>query len=379
MLVKKPNLLPMVDLQGQYEKIKNEINAALQQTLESCYFIGGPQVSSFASKLAEYLGVKHVVPCGNGTDALQIALMALDLQPGDEVITTPFTFAATAEVIALLKLTPVFVDVHPDTFNIDETKVEAAITEKTRCIIPVHLFGQAAHMEPLMAIANKHKIFVVEDNAQAIGSNYTFSNGQRQKAGTIGHIGTTSFFPSKNLGAFGDGGALFTNDDELAGKLKMICNHGMKVRYYHDEIGLNSRLDALQAGVLEVKLKYLDDYNALRKEAADCYRHLFEGVSPVTVPAESPFSNHVYHQYTLKVEGDRDEIKKKLFEQGISSAIYYPVPLHLQKAYKPYGFKEGDFPVTEELARKVLSLPIHTELNATIQQNIVNVFKSTLS
>lgn len=371
--------LPMVDLQGQYQKIKDEIKEAMQQTLESCYFIGGPQVSSFARKLEEYLDVKHVIPCGNGTDALQIALMALDLQPGDEVITTPFTFAATAEVIALLKLTPVFVDIHPDTFNIDETKIEAAITDKTRCIIPVHLFGQVANMEPIMAMANKHQLFVVEDNAQAIGANYTFNNGHSQKAGTIAHIGTTSFFPSKNLGAFGDGGALFTNDPQLAEKIKMIANHGMKTRYYHDEIGLNSRLDALQAAVLEVKLRYLDQYNALRKEAADRYKHLFDGVSNVTVPYEAPYCNHVYHQYTLKVNGDRDEIKSKLFEQGISSAIYYPVPLHLQKAYKPYGFKEGDFPVTEELARKVLSLPIHTELNETIQQFIVNVFKSTLS
>ena len=371
--------LPMVDLQGQYQKIKEEISAAMQQTLESCYFIGGPQVSSFANKLATYLGVNHVIPCGNGTDALQIALMALDLQPGDEVITTPFTFAATAEVIALLRLTPVFVDINPDTFNIDETKVEAAITAKTRCIIPVHLFGQAANMEPLMEIAKQHELFVVEDNAQAIGANYTFSNGQSQKAGTIGHIGTTSFFPSKNLGAFGDGGALFTNDEELAGKIKMIANHGMKVRYYHDEIGLNSRLDALQAAVLEVKLRYLDQYNSLRKEAADRYKHLFEGVRNITVPFEAPYSNHVYHQYTLKVNGDRDTIKTKLSEQGISSAIYYPVPLHLQKAYKPYGFQEGDFPVTEDLARKVLSLPIHTELNETIQEFIVNVFKSTLS
>jgi len=375
----KPQNLPMVDLQGQYQKIKDEINLAMQQTLESCYFIGGPQVNSFARKLEAYLDVKHVIPCGNGTDALQIALMALDLQPGDEVITTPFTFAATAEVIALLKLTPVFVDIHPDTFNIDETKLEAAITDKTRCIIPVHLFGQVAHMEPLMAIAKKHHLFVVEDNAQAIGANYTFSNGQSQKAGTIANIGTTSFFPSKNLGAFGDGGALFTNDDKLAEKIKMIANHGMKTRYYHDEIGLNSRLDAIQAAVLEVKLRYLDQYNTLRKEAADRYNHLFEGISAVTVPFEASYCNHVYHQYTLKVNGDRDEIKNKLFEQGISSAIYYPVPLHLQKAYKPYGFKEGDYPITEELARKVLSLPIHTELNATIQQFIVNVFKSTLS
>ncbi len=371
--------LPMVDLQGQYQKIKEEINAAMQQTLESCYFIGGPQVSSFARKLEEYLDIKHVIPCGNGTDALQIALMALDLQPGDEVITTPFTFAATAEVIALLRLTPIFVDINPETFNIDETKIEASISTKTRCIIPVHLFGQTANMEPLMEIANKHKLFVIEDNAQAIGANYTFTNGQSQKAGTIGHIGTTSFFPSKNLGAFGDGGALFTNDTELAEKMKMIANHGMKTRYYHDKIGLNSRLDAIQAAVLEVKLRYLDQYNALRKEAADRYKQLFEGVSSVTVPFEAPYSNHVYHQYTLKVNGNRDEIKNKLFEQGISSAIYYPVPLHLQKAYKPYGFKEGDFPVTEELARKVLSLPIHTELNETIQQFIVNVFKSTLS
>ncbi len=368
----------MVDLQGQYQKIKAEVNELMNETLDSCYFIGGPRVSSFAQKLAEYLDVAHVIPCGNGTDALQIALMALQLKPGDEVITTPFTFAATAEVIALMHLTPVFVDCNPDTFNIDETKLEAAITEKSRCIIPVHLFGQSAHMEPIMAIAKKHNLYVIEDNAQAIGSTYQFENGQKQKAGTIGHIGTTSFFPSKNLGAYGDGGALFTNDSQLAEQIKMICNHGMKVRYYHDEIGVNSRLDALQAAVLEVKLRYLDEYNSARREAAHRYNHLLEGVSNITVPYEASYSDHVYHQYTLKVEGDRDAIKDQLSEQGISSAIYYPVPLHLQKAYAPYGFKKGDFPVTEELARKVLSLPMHTELDLDIQQTIINALKNTL-
>jgi len=369
-------ILPMVDLQGQYQKIKSEVNELMEETLESCYFIGGPRVSSFAKKLASYLHVKHVIPCGNGTDALQVALMALKLQPGDEVITTPFTFAATAEVIALLRLTPVFVDCEADSFNIDVSKIEAAITDRSRCIIPVHLFGQAAHMEPLMAIAKKHNLYVVEDNAQAIGATYTFENGHSQKAGTIGHIGTTSFFPSKNLGAYGDGGALFTNDDDLASDIKMICNHGMRERYFHEEIGLNSRLDALQAAVLEVKLRYLDQYNQLRKEAADRYNHLLTDVSNITVPYETSYSNHVYHQYTLKVESNRDEVKAQLYEQGISSAIYYPVPLHLQKAYKPYGFKEGDFPVTEELARKVLSLPMHTELNMNIQQIIINAFKN---
>ena len=373
----KQQSLPMVDLIGQYQKIKDEVNELMNETLETCYFIGGPRVSSFAQKLEAYLDVAHVIPCGNGTDALQIALMALQLKPGDEVITTPFTFAATAEVIALMHLTPVFVDCHPDTFNIDETKLEAAITERSRCIIPVHLFGQCANMEPIMAIAKKHNLYVVEDNAQAIGSSYQFESGQSQKAGTIGHIGTTSFFPSKNLGAYGDGGALFTNDSQLAEQIKMICNHGMKVRYYHDEIGVNSRLDALQAAVLEVKLRYLNEYNSARREAAHRYNHLLQDVSNITVPFEASYSDHVYHQYTLKIEGDRDAVKTKLSEQGISSAIYYPVPLHLQKAYTPYGFKEGDFPVTEELAGKVLSLPMHTELDLGIQQTIINALKNT--
>ncbi len=371
------NNIPMVDLKSQYQKIKEEVNTAFAEVLESSYFVGGPVVKRFSDNLAAYLGINHVIPCANGTDALQIALMALDLKPGDEVITTPFTFIATAEVIALLGLKPVFVDVDPCTFSLNHYQLERAITDRTRCIIPVHLFGQCCNMEAIMAIANKHDLYVIEDNAQAIGSDYTFSDGKQQKAGTMGHIGTTSFFPSKNLGCFGDGGALFTGDDALAEKIRMIANHGMKVRYYHDIVGVNSRLDALQAAVLDVKLKYLDEYGAARQKAAAFYSSHFNQVSGVTPPKIATYSTHVFHQYTLVIEEGRDRIKDGLQAAGIATGVYYPVPLHLQKAYQSYGYKEGDFPVAEDLSKKVLSLPIHTELTEVIQEHIISTLTNS--
>ncbi len=364
--------IQMVDLTGQYQQIKPELDAAIDEVIRSCYFVGGPQVNDFAESLAAYLNVRKVIPCANGTDALQIALMALDLQPGDEVITTPFTFVATAEVIALLRLKPVFVDVHPDTFNINEGLIEKAITKKTKCIIPVHLFGQGCDMEAIMDIARKHGLFVVEDNAQAIGADFRFRNGKTQKYGTIGHIGCTSFFPSKNLGCYGDGGALFTNDESLAAKIRMICNHGSSIRYYHDEIGVNSRLDSIQAAVLNVKLKYLEQYNNARRKAADLYTIKLKEVDGITTPVAATFSNHVFHQYTLVVEEGRDELAAELSKKGIPTGIYYPVPLHLQKAYRGDGYKAGDFPVAERLCKKVISLPMHTELDEESQLYILS-------
>lgn len=364
--------IQLVDLQSQYAKIKPEIDAAIAQVIDSCQFINGPQVKAFAEHLSAYLGVKHVIPCANGTDALQIALMALDLQPGDEVITTPFTFVATAEVIALLRLKPVFVDVHPDTFNMDENLIEEKISEKTRCIVPVHLFGQTANMEPIMRIARKHNLFVVEDNAQAIGADYTFTTDEIRKAGTIGHIGCTSFFPSKNLGCYGDGGALFTNDDALAKKIGMVANHGQVTRYYYDEIGVNSRLDTLQAVVLDIKLKHLDTYNKARQEAARYYSSHLAQIPGISVPFTAAYTSHVYHQYTLLFENRRDEVQKALQAAGIPTGVYYPVPLHLQKAYAHAGYEEGDFPVSERLAEQVLSLPMHSELDEETLHYIVN-------
>lgn len=362
----------MVDLQTQYQKIKSEVDAAVSEVMETGMFVNGPAVKNFSENLAAYLDVKHVIPCANGTDALQIALMALDCKPGDEVITCPFTFVATVEVIALLGLKPVFIDVDPDTFNMDVNQLEAAITDKTKAIIPIHLFGQGADMDPIMDIANKHGVAVVEDNAQAIGADYTFKNGKTQKLGTIGHIGCTSFFPSKNLGAFGDGGAIFTNDDKLADRLRMIVNHGMKVRYYHDDIGVNSRLDAMQAAVLDVKLKHLETYNAARNQAADTYDQFLGSHPAISVPARSPFSSHVFHQYTLKIDHHRDQVADHLKDAGIPFGVYYPVPLHLQKAYASYGYKKGDFPVSEGLAEVVLSLPMHTELDESLQKFIAD-------
>ncbi|MEM9823751.1 MAG: DegT/DnrJ/EryC1/StrS family aminotransferase [Bacteroidota bacterium] len=353
--------IPMVDLKNQYLRIKPEIDAAIESICHSSQFIGGSTVKAFAEDLAHFLDAKWVIPCGNGTDALQLALMACGLEAGDEVITTPFTFISTAEVIALLNLKPVFVDIKPDTFQIDVDLIEAAISPRTKCIIPVHLFGQMSDMSPIMQLAEQYKLWVIEDNAQAIGAEYLFPDGKRRKAGTIGHIGTTSFFPSKNLGCYGDGGALFTNDDALAEKIRMFGNHGMKVRYYHDAIGVNSRLDAIQAAILGIKLRHLNDYNKARQRAANVYDELLEGLAGVETPFRAPYSTHVFHQYTLKVQGDRDQIKDVLGEHQIASGIYYPVPIHLQNAYAKYGYQPGDLPVSEQLARKVLSLPIHTE------------------
>ena len=366
---------PMVDLVGQYKKIKPEVDEAMLKIMNEASFIGGPAVKSFQKNFEEYLGVKHVIPCANGTDALQVALMALDLKPGDEVITTSFTFIATAEVIALLQLTPVLVDVEPDTYNIDPLAVEKAVTSKTKAIIPVHLFGQCAKMHELKQIAKKHNLFVIEDTAQAVGAHYTCpKSGNTKKAGTIGHIGCTSFFPSKNLGAFGDGGAIFTNDDELAKKMRVVVNHGMTVRYYHDYVGVNSRLDSMQAAVLDIKLKHLDEYAQARLKAGKYYNNAFANNPKITPPyIAEDYTTHVFHQYTMVLnEVDRDGLMKHLADKGIASAVYYPVPLHLQKAYVDPRYKEGDFPVTEQLSKTVMSLPIHTELTEEIQKEITD-------
>lgn len=354
----------MVDLVSQYEKIQEEVDKSVLEVIRSSAYINGPEVKNFQSELEEYLKVKHVIPCANGTDALQMAMMALGLKPGDEVITATFTFVATAEVIALLGLTPVLVDVDPDTFMLDPKEVEKAITPKTKAIVPVHLFGQCADMAAIMKIAREHNLFVIEDTAQAIGADYTFSDGTTAKAGTMGDIGTTSFFPSKNLGCFGDGGAIFTQNDEYAKKLRVIANHGMTVRYYHDEIGVNSRLDSIQAAVLRRKLLNLDTYNASRKRAADFYDNAFAKSNKIHTPAKVKGSTHVFHQYTLKVNGvDRAALIEHLNGKGIPAMIYYPVPLHMQKAYQDDRYSEGQFPVAEMLASQVISLPMHSELD----------------
>jgi dTDP-4-amino-4,6-dideoxygalactose transaminase len=356
--------IQMVDLKGQYLKIKNEVDSGIQDVINSTAFINGPAVKEFAAELEKYLGVKHVIPCANGTDALQIAMMALGLKPGDEVITASFTYVATAEVIGLLGLTPVLVDVYPDTFNIDVEAVERNITPRTKAIVPVHLFGQCADMEKLMKVAKKHSLYVIEDVAQAIGADYRFSDGTTKKAGTIGDVGCTSFFPSKNLGCYGDGGALYTDNSELAQKIKMIAHHGQSVQYVHDVLGVNSRLDTIQAVVLKAKLRHLDEYAAARNNAADHYDRAFAGNSKIKTPARSKSSNHVFHQYTLQVTGhDRNKLREQLAEKGIPAMIYYPIPLHMQKAYKSDRYKAGDFPVTEKLCATVLSLPMHTELD----------------
>lgn len=355
----------MVDLKSQYDKIQSEIDMAVLDVVRSTQYINGPEVKAFQQDLEAYLGVKHVIPCANGTDALQVAMMALGLKPGDEVITTSFTFVATVEVIALLGLTPVLVDVLPDTFNIDPEAVSKAITPKTKAIVPVHLFGQCADMDKLMQIAREHGLYVIEDNAQAIGADFLFSDGRRQKAGTMGDIGCTSFFPAKNLGCYGDGGAIFTNSDDLASAMRVIVNHGMEVRYYHDSVGVNSRLDSVQAAILRVKLKYLDDYIHARQRAADFYDEAFADQSGLTIPARSRNSTHVFHQYTLKTDGiDRFELQAHLMEQDIPAMVYYPVAMHMQKAYLDPRYKEGDFPVTEDLCKRVISLPMHTELDS---------------
>lgn len=356
--------IQMVDLRSQYLEIKDEVDKGIQEVIDSCAFINGPAVSNFQKALEQYLGVRHVIPCANGTDALQVSMMALGLQPGDEVITSSFTFIATAEVIALLHLTPVVVDVDPETFNIDPEAIERAITPKTRAIVPVHLFGQAAPMEVIMDIAKRHNLFVVEDNCQAIGADYIFNDGSVKKAGTIGHIGCTSFFPSKNLGCYGDGGAIFTNDDDLAKQMRSIVNHGMTIRYYHDHVGVNSRLDSIQAAVLKVKLGHLDEYAGKRRKAADWYDKAFAGNPRLKTPARYSKSNHVFHQYTLILNGvDRKALIEFLGSREIPAMIYYPVPLHFQKAYLDPRYKPGDFPVTEKLCESVFSLPMHTELD----------------
>lgn len=356
--------IQMVDTKTQYQKIKTEVDKAVLDVMESSAFINGKPVQDFAANLSAYLGVKHTIPCANGTDALQIAMMALGFQPGDEVITPSFTYIATTEVIALLKLTPVFVEVDPKTFCIDPAALEAAITPKTKAIVPVHLYGHAAPMEEIMAIATRHNLYVIEDNAQAIGCDYTFSGGTKKKTGTIGHIGATSFYPSKNLGAFGDGGAIFTNDDELAVKLKMIANHGQSKRYYHDVVGCNSRLDTIQAAILDIKLRHLDEYITARRAAADFYDKAFAGNPKIKAPYRAAFSHHVFHQYTLILEGvDRDGLNQFLAENKIPSMIYYPVPGHKQKMFEQFGTASQVMPVTDWLTERVISLPMHTELD----------------
>lgn len=373
--------IQMVDLQSQYLHIKEDIDRSIQAVIDSAAFIKGPAVISFQKNLEQYTGAKHVIPVGNGTDALQIALMALGLQPGDEVITPTFTFIATAEVVALLGLKPVVVDVDWDTMNISVEAVRKAITPRTKAIVPVHLFGQCADMEALMAIAKEHNLYIVEDACQAIGAVYTFANGTQKQAATMGDIGCTSFFPSKNLGCYGDGGAIFTNDDELAAKMRAIANHGMVVRYYHDTIGVNSRLDSIQAAVLDAKLPHLDKYIEARQKAAAYYDEAFKNNSHILIPTRAANSTHVFHQYTLRlIEVDREALRNALAEAGIPAMIYYPVPLHMQKAYQDSRYKEGDFPVAERLANCVLSLPMHTELDeeqlAYITQNVLEALNT---
>lgn len=356
--------IQMVDLQTQYTKIKEEIDAGIAEVINSASFIKGPKVAEFQAHLEQYTGAKHVINVGNGTDALQIALMGLGLQPGDEVITPTFTFIATAEVVALLGLTPVVVDVDWETMNMDIESVRRAITPHTKAIVPVHLFGQCANMEAIMELANEHHLYVIEDACQAIGAQYTFSNGETKQAGTIGHIGCTSFFPSKNLGCYGDGGAIFTNDDELADKMQAIANHGCHIRYHHDEVGVNSRLDSIQAAILDAKLPHLNEYIAARQKAAAYYDKAFADNEKLLIPGREPHSTHVFHQYTLRVVGaDRDALREGLAARGIPAMIYYPVPLHQQKAYLDPRYKDGDFPAAERLAACVLSLPMHTELD----------------
>ena len=363
--------LQMVDTKTQYHKIKTEVDEAVISVLESSQFIGGKVVNDFAANLATYHNSKHVIPCANGTDALQIAMMALGLQPGDEVITPSFTYIATVEVAALLHIKPIFVEVDPKTFCIDPAVIEKAITPKTKAIIPVHLYGHAADMEPIMDIAARHNLFIIEDNAQGIGNVYTFSDGTQKKTGSIGHIGCTSFYPSKNLGAYGDGGAMFTNDDTLAEKLKMIASHGQSKRYYHDVVGCNSRLDALQAAILDIKLKHLDEYIDARRKAANFYDAAFDGIEKITVPYRSPNNRHVFHQYTLTLNGvDRDALHQFLGDNGVPSMIYYPVPAHKQKMFDAFGGGDFQLDVTDWLTKRVISLPIHTELDKE-QQNFV--------
>ncbi len=363
----------MVDLVSQYNNIKPAIDSAILNVIENAQFINGPEVSGFKEELEKYLGVNHVIPCANGTDALQIALMSLGLKSGDEVITPSFTYIATTEVMALLGLKPIFVDVDPKTFCIDANLIEAVITEKTKAIVPVHLYGQSAPMNEIMEIANQYNLFVIEDNAQAIGCNYTLSNGKTVKTGTIGHIGCTSFFPSKNLGCFGDGGAIFTNDTDLSIKIKMISNHGQSKQYYHDIVGCNSRLDNIQAAVLRIKLKELDKYNDSRRKVADFYDLFFKKFPQITTPSRSQNSTHVFHQYTLKLEGvNRSELRSYLADNDIPAMIYYPVPAHKQKMFESFGSADTILPITDWLTERVISLPIHTEMNEEQLNKICN-------
>ena len=364
--------IQMVDLKGQYETIKSEIDEAVLNCIAATAFINGPQVKEFQQNLEKYLGVKHVIPCANGTDALQIALMSLDLEEGDEIIVPAFTYVATAEVIGLLKLKPVMVEVDENTFNVTAEIVENAITPKTKAVVPVHLFGQSCDMSPIMEVAEKHNLFVIEDNAQAIGADYISEDGTRRKTGTIGHIGCTSFFPSKNLGCYGDGGAIFTDDDELAAKMRMIANHGQAKKYYHSVIGVNSRLDSLQAAILNVKLKYLDQYCAARLKVAEKYDAAFAGIEEIQTPVREKTSTHVFHQYTLQIEnGRREELQNFLQTKKIPSMIYYPLPLYRQEAFKDYVAPNFSLPVTEKLCEAVLSLPVHTEMDDETQNYII--------
>ncbi len=366
--------IQLVDLKTQYQKIKTEVDASIMEVLENTTFINGPQVKRFSESLAKYLDVKHVIPCANGTDALQIAMMALELKPGDEVITPSFTYAATVEVIALLGLIPVFAEINPETYNINPDEIEKLITPKTKAIVPVHLYGQSADMEPIMKIAQKHNLYVLEDTAQALGSDYTFSDGTVKKAGTIGTIGCTSFFPSKNLGCYGDGGAIFTNDDVLGEKMKMIANHGQTQLYTHDLVGVNSRLDSIQAAILDIKLKHLNDYTRARQNAAGYYTQNLSSIEGIKTPIVISNSTHVYHQYTIQLDSEekRNALQKHLNDNGIPTKIYYPIPQHLQRAYNLKGYKPGDLPITEHASRTVLSLPMHTELSQEQLDYIVN-------
>lgn len=369
--------IQMVDLISQYEKIKPEVVSAVTAIMDKAQFINGPDVKEFQAELAAYLGAEHVIPCANGTDALQIAMMALDLKPGDEVITPSYTYIATTEVVGLLRLKPVFVDCEKDSFNISPAAIEKAITPKTKAIVPVHLYGQACDMEAIMEIAEKHDLYVIEDNAQAIGSDYTFKDGTKKKTGTIGHIGCTSFFPSKNLGCYGDGGALCTNDEALAEKLRMVANHGQSKRYYHDRVGCNSRLDSIQAAVLRIKLRRLDEYISARRNAAAYYDNFFKDVEAIKTPFRNDFSNHVFHQYTLQLTDDidRDGLVEFLASKDIPAMIYYPVPAHRQKMFASLDTECGDLTVTDWLTTRVFSLPMHTELSEDQLEYICNAVK----
>lgn len=372
--------IQMVDLKRQYSKIKPQVDAAIQDVLESAAFINGTPVQQFSQELGQYLGSKHVIPCANGTDALQIAMMALGLEPGDEVITPSFTFIATAEVIALLRLKPVFVDIDPQTYCIDPSAIEKAITPKTKAIVPVHLYGHSAAIEPIMEIARRHNLYVIEDNAQAIGSHYTMKDGTTKKVGTFGHIGCTSFFPSKNLGCYGDGGALFTDDDALAAKIRMIANHGQSQRYYHDEVGVNSRLDTIQAVVLRIKLQLLDEYIAARRAVATAYDTGFAGIPQIVTPFQAANQLHVFHQYTMQLNGaDRNKLQAYLQEKQVPAMIYYPVPAHRQKMFEGMVDPKLSLPVTDSLTGKVISLPIHTEMDEDQLTHIIDSVKSFLN